>query len=174
MKHKKLIVALILIVVIVVSFIVIRNIRLKNAAEIELRKWEEQYNISVEKFSVQGNLITVYWDDFGHMTESQMLAVVKSTKSFHEFELRYIISDGQKYFISRSLGAEVKLNDVYGKTVAYESGHHSSNSNSSSSSEKTATCNYCHGTGKVNGDTCPWCNGSGKTYDNSFNDLLGN
>lgn len=51
------------------------------------------------------------------------------------------------------------------------SGNNYSNSGSSSSS-KTATCNYCHGTGYANGGTCPWCGGSGKTYDNYFNDIL--
>lgn len=48
-----------------------------------------------------------------------------------------------------------------------------SRGSSSSGSQKTATCNYCSGTGKVDGKTCPWCNGSGKTYNNMFNDLLG-
>ena len=53
------------------------------------------------------------------------------------------------------------------------SSSNSSSGSSSSSNQKTATCNYCHGTGKVNGEKCPWCNGSGKTYDNAFNDALG-
>ena len=48
-----------------------------------------------------------------------------------------------------------------------------SRGSSSSGSQKTSTCNYCSGTGKVDGKTCPWCNGSGKTYNNMFNDLLG-
>jgi len=45
-------------------------------------------------------------------------------------------------------------------------------SSKSSSSKKTAKCNYCNGTGRVNGESCPWCGGSGKTYDNGFNDAL--
>lgn len=49
-----------------------------------------------------------------------------------------------------------------------------SNGGSSSrpSGSKSATCNYCHGTGRVNGGTCSWCGGSGRTYNNYFNDLL--
>lgn len=38
---------------------------------------------------------------------------------------------------------------------------------------KSATCSYCHGTGRADGGKCPWCGGSGKTYDNYFNDILG-
>lgn len=43
---------------------------------------------------------------------------------------------------------------------------------SGSSGGKTKTCNYCHGSGRVDGSSCPWCGGSGKTYDNYFNDIL--
>ena len=48
----------------------------------------------------------------------------------------------------------------------------SGSSGSKDKGGKTATCNYCHGTGKVKGETCPCCGGSGKTYDNYFNDIL--
>ena len=46
-------------------------------------------------------------------------------------------------------------------------------SSSGGSSGKTARCNYCSGSGRVSGDKCPWCGGSGTTYDNYFNDILG-
>ena len=58
---------------------------------------------------------------------------------------------------------------------SYNSSSNSSNSSTPASitPEKTATCNYCNGSGRVDGETCPWCNGSGKTYDNYFNDIIG-
>ncbi len=55
----------------------------------------------------------------------------------------------------------------------HTSSQNSSFDSSNSNPAKTATCNYCHGTGKVNGEKCSWCNGTGKTYDNAFNDMLG-
>lgn len=176
MKHKKILVVLIVVVAIIVSFISIKNIKLNNAAEIEVSEWEEDNNYSIERFTRNGHTITAYWDEFGRMSTSEMLRVADSCRSFDEFRLEYIISDGQRYFLNPYYHNEVQLNDVYGKTIAYRSSSsssYSSSSSSSNSSGKTATCNYCHGTGKVNGDTCPWCNGSGKTYDNAFNDLLG-
>ena len=67
------------------------------------------------------------------------------------------------------------LIDAASKSSTSSSTSHTtfSSSSSSNSLQKTAKCNNCSGTGKVDGGTCPWCNGSGKTYDNMFNGLLG-
>ena len=164
--------------------------RVNSAARIALSRWEAENSISIQKFTVEHDHhsfydITVYWDEFGSMTPSQMNKVVRSwtfrysdDTPDYDFSLAYIISNGQKYYIFTPVGM-VKLDDWNGKVIVqddnsnHSSSSSSSNSSSSSSSSKTATCNYCNGTGKVNGDKCPWCNGSGKTYDNVFNDLLG-
>ncbi len=49
----------------------------------------------------------------------------------------------------------------------------SSDNQKKTNGQKTVKCNYCGGTGRVNGETCVWCNGRGYTNDSYFNDLLG-
>lgn len=57
--------------------------------------------------------------------------------------------------------------------VIYGLAQSGGSSRNRSGNSRTVTCNYCHGSGRAGGERCPWCNGSGKTYDNYFNDLLG-
>ena len=144
--------------------------------------WTEKNQISIDSYictpksSVEYNTITVYWDGFEQLSKDQMKSVVKSWYGYTSIDndgyngsLDYIVSNGKQYEIDTGTGS-VKLN---GERIVEPTYRYSSHSSTSSSSQKTAKCNYCSGTGKVNGSTCPWCNGSGKTYNNMFNDLLG-
>ena len=158
--------------------------------------WEKINGISVESYTYttkpeiihhkDGSYsLTINWDGFDELNPDQMKKVVKNWNSYysivdgsklHTFslDLDHIISHGKKYSIFSTLG-DIKLNGitvVEGDSASAYLERHSSNSNSNNTSQKTATCNYCNGSGKVDGSTCPWCNGSGRTYDNAFNDML--
>ena len=160
---------------------IIKNNRVRNEVKPIIEMWEKKNGISINSFSVKpyggdDYSITIRWDDFKYLTPSRMSAILKSWDSHYSYYLKYIISGGTTYSVDCWRGSVM---DLYSKSyIAFGSSSYSSSSSnysssSSSSSSKTATCNYCNGTGKVNGEKCPWCNGSGKTYDNIFNDLLG-
>ena len=146
---------------------------MKNEIKPVVEEWAKKNGITIKSFSYQNwgnssyNEITVYWDGFKELSPTQMSAIVNSWNANYKYSLKYIVSDGEKYSVNTNTGK------VYydGSTIAF--GSSSSGSSSGSKPDKTATCNYCNGTGKVNGETCPWCNGSGMTYDNYFNDILG-
>ena len=181
MKRKKLLI-LGIVVLAIASLIavprIVKNNRIRNEIKPIVNSWEEKNNLLVSSFSfrkyVGRQAVTINCSGFADLTPSQMSSAVKSWNS-DKYLLRFVVSNGITYSVDTRTG---EINDYYGqKTIAYGDSkpYSSSNSDSSSSSSsgKTATCNYCHGTGKVNGDKCPWCGGTGKTYDNAFNDALG-
>ena len=185
-KTKKV---LILVAVLLMIFCLTGCFNVKDEIQSAVEKWEKRNGITIKGYTYTTKTgimketdgtwsITIEWDGFEELTPAQMKSLVKSWDSYHSvfdndkihtfsLDLDYIVSNSHTYEIWAT-GGEVKLD---GKTIVERDS--STSSSSSSSSSKTATCNYCHGTGKVNGDKCPWCNGSGKTYDNVFNDALG-
>ena len=188
-KKKTLVLALVVFCIIALIAVpkIIRNNRMRNEVKPIVEMWEKKNGISINSFSVKPKYgddysITIKWDGFKKLTPSQMSAIVKSWESHYTYYLDFIISGNTTYSVDSRKGSVLDYYNhewiVYGSSNSYSSSssnYSSSNSSSSSSSSssKTATCNYCHGTGKVNGEKCPWCNGSGKTYDNDFNDALG-
>ncbi len=178
MKKKRILI-LVIVVLAVTSLIAIpkmeKNNKIRNEITPIVENWEKKNGISINSFSFRRSFsdyydITIVWNGFGELTPSQMSKIVKSWSGNYKYSLDQIISNGTTYSVDSRTGSVL---DYYNhKWIAFGSST-SSSSSSSSSSQKTARCNYCNGTGKVNGDKCPWCGGSGKTYDNAFNDALG-
>lgn len=185
-----------LIICIPIAIVTISKNKVKNEVKPIVEDWVSRNHISIENYTVSklGDDkydITVYWNAFEKLSPQQMGRIVFNwdkddkfgdTWYFHDgkyYVLEYIISNGHKYSTAYNdrIYSYVDSKTIFELKKNYSSGsssYSSSSGNSSSgSSSKTATCNYCNGTGKVSGDKCPWCNGSGKTYDNYFNDLLG-
>ena len=137
--------------------------------------------------------ISITSNEFSALTPEQMRNVIIDWASSYEdlfiiekklfrskfhlvhLSLDYIASNGNEYEINNC--QYVKLDGLTIVNVRQPAPVHAPENDysipDSSTSRKTAKCNYCNGTGKVNGDKCPWCGGSGKTYDNAFNDALG-
>lgn len=182
MKKKGLL-KLAIILLAIVSLIAVPRILKQNKIRNEIKpvveSWAEKKGFAINGYSAtvsstDNYYITLKWNDFDNMSPSHKGAVVKSWDSDFKYDfkhhLEFIIANGHKYRIQS--GGVYSYED--GEWIVPKSSSKvSSSGSSSSSSQKTAKCNYCNGTGKVNGEKCPWCNGSGKTYDNAFNDALG-
>lgn len=189
MRNKKSIAAIV-IVLIVMTFILTGCFSIKSEIKKEIKSWEGINNISISSFSYHRaermpldddkhgryNII-IECDAFENLTPEEMKFAVETWDDYHsvfkndklhtfDIDLIQIVSNGKTYIID-TLYYSVELD---GKTIVNGS---SPSIPSSSESEKTATCNYCNGSGRVDGETCPWCNGSGKTYDNYFDDIIG-
>lgn len=178
MKKKRLLI-LTIVVLAIVSLIavprIIKNHTIRNEIRPVIENWEKKNGISIKSFSFSRAPfdtydITIVWDGFGDLEPSQMSNIVRSWNADRKYYLYHIISNGTTYSVDSRSGSVL---DYYNQKWIVSGSSYSSSSSSSSSSQKTAKCNYCNGTGKVNGDKCPWCGGSGKTYDNAFNDALG-
>ena len=102
-----------------------------------------------------------------------------TTKCAHVGCNNYIASSGDTNCCTKhshrclSCGKYIDEDATYCMSCISKSLDSTSGNSNNSTDAKTATCNYCHGTGRADGGKCPWCNGTGKTYDNIFNDLLG-
>jgi len=188
MKKKTLLILVVLVVVAlgITALIVAPSIKEKNEVrnkiQLYIDSWAAKNNISVQKFTFEEGIsmftgghqaydISIVCNEFGDLTPEQMKALVESWDAEfpNYYNLEYITSNGNKYRISSVDGIYSYKDSEY--IVSFKS--KPSSSNSSSKPSKTATCNYCNGTGRVDGEACPWCGGSGKTYDNAFNDILG-
>ena len=176
-KKIRLLVIFIVVIAIVIAFIAIRKNRIKSAVRPVVESWVEKNSIQIDSFSASQQrdgdyAITIYWNGFEKLTPSEMWRIMYSFYNWdtRQYELDSVISNGRKYALG--MGMDSVYSYAENKHIYVHQRSSYSNSGSSSSS-KTATCNYCNGSGKVNGDKCPWCNGSGKTYDNYFNDQLG-